>query len=187
MLVRKNVLLNFLRMLIVLHLVIVNTANAALIEHSLKKIDSSSYEVEFAIFNTSSAPVKAFTLYFDYDFFAGISITSTPADWDSFAVQPDQILGVNEPGFADFYSSTVAIGPNNYLKGVLITFDWNGMGEIASAPFYFETYDPSTFAVLSSGYSTLKSVSVNEPKTLVVFLLVLIVVISKTYVRSAKP
>lgn len=185
MLIRKNVLLNFLRIMLVAHLAIANSANAAFIEHSLEKVDSSRYEAEFAVFNTSSAPVNAFTLYFDYGLFADISITSIPADWDSFSVQPDQIFGVNEPGFADLYSSITVIDPNDYLKGVVVTFDWKGMGEIASTAFYFETYDPSSFAVLSSGYSTLKSVSVNEPKTLVVILLMLIVLISKTYVRRA--
>ena len=174
----KHAVLCVAIMLIALGLAPWYYGHAAVVEHELENKGNNLYTAKFSLRNDGSENIEAFTLYFENDLHNDISILFSPPSWDAFAVDPDIIFGTPEPGFADFYTSSNPLPPGSTLENIQLSFLWIGNDELSNFAPYFEIYDPNNFTVISSGTSSLQSVTVAAPPTLamllasVVFLLI---------------
>lgn len=143
---------------------------AARIEYTAEPLGGTSWRYDYTLFNddTPSVPIEEFTIYFDGAYYANLTAAAGPTGWDILVIQPD--VAIPDDGFFDGLSLS---GPaaGFPISGFSVTFDFLGPGVPGIQAFDFA--DPATFATLSTGSTTLRSVpppppdgSVPSPSTL---------------------
>ena len=137
-------------------------ANAAVAEASFTQQSGSSWTVDLTITNDGlPAAITGFTVYFSETLFAGLSVVTSPAEWDSIAVEPDVALA--SAGFLDSFliDPTVPLSVGQTQGGFRLAFTFLGVGTPPMLPF--DIVDQS-YNVLFSGVT---APPVLEPSTAV--------------------
>jgi hypothetical protein len=121
-------------------------------EYFITSLGGSSWRYDYKVTNDSlTVDVEEFTIFFDYNHFSNLVVVSSPADWDSLVIQPDQVLPSD--GFFDSLALIVGLAPGESVGGFSVSFTFAGVGTPGSQPF--DIVDPETFAVLFSGVTAL--------------------------------
>jgi hypothetical protein len=150
------------------------------------------FRYEYTVTNDGTLPGGAAVGLFDIDFDPAkyneaslrvVSDASISAAWD------EQILG-SGPGVAAVYdalASAGGIGVGEAISGFAVEFQWLAADPLPGAQT-FTIYDPTTFAVLATGATTLRPpTSVPEPGALALAGAVLLALGVARFARGAAP
>ena len=81
-------------------LVCVPEASAATITFDAVNVAGNTWRYDYSVANTSvSDSIEEFTVFFALGLYSNLSVSATPADWDSLVIQPDPALPAD--GFFD--------------------------------------------------------------------------------------
>ena len=152
-------------------------------------LGGTNWQVDLVLNNDDSALVSAsnpsgdlseFTVFFPYATYNTLSSLAAPPAWDPLVIQPDTSPS---DGFVDYLVDPAAapLGIGQSLGGLTIGFTYSG----AAAPgaLTYTVVDPTTFATLFQGQTTV----VPEPATQTLLLFGLGVLVCRRVVRrSAK-
>lgn len=148
-------------------------AHAGKVDSTYTSLGGNQWSVAFTVTNTGEpAPVSEFTVYFAEGLFANLSVTGSPATWDSIVIQPDG--GLPADGFFDalVLDQADALDNGESQSGFSMTFDFLGTGAPGALPFDFLD---ANFTVIASGRTTLPDGggggTVPEPATWVLVIL----------------
>ncbi len=149
--------------------VVASPASAVLIEYELDHFGGNTYQYDYTITNDDLlAGVELFSVYFDQGTAENVSVSASPADWDSVALPDDGFLGATFDTLALTAGAVIDLGET--LSGFSVQFDW--LGSTAPGGQFFDVFDPVTFTVVSSGAtSDGASTSVPEPSGLALLFL----------------
>lgn len=126
----------------------IQTSTATTIYYDVTNVSGSTWEYNYTINNdTLGFDIDEFTIYFTLGDYENLSVSSSPASWDSLVVEPDNFLG--NDGYFDSLASSGGIAPGNSLIGLIVSFDYLGTGNPGSQ--FFEIVDAGDFSVLDSG------------------------------------
>jgi hypothetical protein len=139
-----------------------SSASATVIQYQQVFQSGNHYEYSYSITNDESFDIYALTIFFEVGSYANLAITSSPADWDPLAIQPDMSLSAD--GFVDWQTFMLPLLPSQLLMGFNVGFDWIGSSANPFASQYFEIYDVESFDVLASG-NTLRDMTVDVPES----------------------
>lgn len=127
---------------------------ATTIKYDVSLVSGNTWEYTYTVGNdTLGVDIEEFTVFFDVDLYENLVATTTPANWDPIAIQPDPSLPVPDDGFYDALALVVGIVPGASLGGFGVQFDYLGVGTPGNQ--LFEVIDPDTFATLDSGSTQL--------------------------------
>lgn len=144
-------------------------AQAALITADLTNTGGNSWQAEYTVENNSPGfVIEEFTIWFDLGLYENISVVSTPSDWSSLVIQPDE--NIPDDGFYDALALNSGIASGDSLSGFVVSFDWLGGNTPTSQ--VFEIINPVTFAPLDSGQTII--IAVPEPASIMLLALGLI-------------
>jgi hypothetical protein len=133
---------------LLLAVLLTGTAHASLIEFSVANLGANAWRYAYEITNDSlPGGINEFTIHFDRALYSGLSVSGTPAGWDSLVVQPDPAIPAN--GFFDSLALAQPLALGSSLSGFAVDFIFLGAGTPGVQPF--DIVDPATFAVLASG------------------------------------
>lgn len=136
---------------------IIGSVHATNVAYSLESLSGSEWRYLYTIDNnTLMQSIDEFTLYFDPTRYANLAVQSSPSNWDSLVVQPDNAIPAD--GYFDSLSLTNGIAPGAILSGFSVMFTYLGIGTPGPQPF--DIVD-AAFNVIDSGVST----PVPEPTT----------------------
>ena len=134
--------------------------------------NTNSGQYNYTISNDSALYLDAFSIYFDYGLYEGLSVKSLPADWDALTTQPvDYDEWGQFPGELILWSkSGIGLAPEELLTGLSVSFDWLGEAEVPGSQ-WFDVFilNPVTGepeVVDSLGAETSDVSVVPEPQTL---------------------
>lgn len=144
------------------------SASAAIIDIEYEQLAATQWTMAVALTNDQESDlVNEFTLFFTHGEFSDLLLLSSPPEWDSFVVQPDELLGA---GFFDSFSfSGLPFGAS--ISGFTLAFSY--WGETSPGALAFEIYD-ADFNRLGSGMTNTIKHSVPESSALMLFLLSLV-------------
>jgi len=111
-------------------------------------------------------------VFFDVGLYKNLSVTASPADWDSLVFQPDP--GLPDAGLFDSLSLGLLLEPGDTLGGFSVMFNFLDSGEPGDQFFVF--YDPADFSVVAEGTTQLQVVSVPEPSSLALIMAGLMII-----------
>jgi hypothetical protein len=129
---------------------IATAAGAVNITYSTVFLGSSNYQTAFNLnVEPGNAAVSEFTLFFSPEFYSGLTLSTSPAGFDSLLVQPDP--SIPGDGFLDVLAAVPVPGGSSSGAFVLdyqfITFGTPGL-------MPFDIVDPSSFQTLLSGFTS---------------------------------
>lgn len=131
-------------------------ASAATVAYSVTNTSGNMWRYDYEVTNdTLASHLEEFTIYFDLNLFEDMTVVSSPAGWDSIAVQPD--AGLPDDGFFDALALGAGIGPGEFLGGFSVSFAFLGQGSPGAQRF--DILNPITLAVLESGTTTVPAPS----------------------------
>jgi hypothetical protein len=137
-------------------------ARAAVITYSVTPLGASNYRYDYSISTLAGEPaITEFTIYFDVNVVASLSISATPYGWETIALAPDPALSAD--GMFDSLALTTGIAAGTTLSGFSATIAH--MGGMAPGSQRFDIVDPTNFSVVSSGRTTFAA-AVPEPLTI---------------------
>jgi hypothetical protein len=138
-------------------------AHAVAISYDLASLGGNQYQYDYTVTNnTLASDLNEFTVFFDLGLYENLSVSASPANWDSLVVQPD--AGLPDNGFFDSLALAGGVAPGATLGGFSVLFNWLGAGTPGSQSF--DVVDPDSLATLESGHTTPREVaSVPEPAT----------------------
>jgi hypothetical protein len=128
-------------------------AQAAGLDANYQWLGGTDWQVAFTLHaDGTPASVSEFTVYFPETSFSGLSLTGSPAAWDSLVAQPD--TAVPAAGFLDGLLPAPAAGltAGQSQGGWLVKFTYLGTG--APGQLNFDIVDAS-FNVVASGQTAL--------------------------------
>ena len=136
----------------------INYANAISIDYELNDLGGNLFEYNYSVTNDTIVDgVDWFSIYFDYNLYSNLSLTASPAGWDSFVSEPKVISLTNRfDGFLDTFTVFDVIGFGETLDGFSVSFEWLGGADLPAFQPY-EVFDIN-FNVIESGL-TLPAVS----------------------------
>lgn len=136
---------------------IVGSGHATSMLYTVESISGPDWRYLYTIENnTLLQTIDEFTLYFDRTRYANLAVQSSPSNWDSLVVQPDDAIPAD--GYFDSLSLIEGIAPGASLSGFSVMFTY--LGSDTPGPQPFDIVDAS-FNVIDSGVST----PVPEPTT----------------------
>jgi len=144
------------------------TGFANTIFFTVDNLGGNAWEYNYTLSHTGAAgdpTLEAFSIFFDLGLYENLSVSGSPADWDSIVFQPDP--GLPDDGIFDSFALVVGIDPGEIVAGFSVIFDFLGVG--APGEQFFEFYDPFDFSVIADGITELQAVSVPEPASLSLF------------------
>lgn len=127
-------------------------AQATTITYSTQNLGGNTWQYSYTVVNdTLAQSIDEFTIYFDLFLYENLSLAgqATPPAWDAVAIEPDPALP--DDGFYDGLALNLGIAQGAALGQFQITFDYLGNG--APKEQFFEVVDPTSFAVLDSGFT----------------------------------
>jgi hypothetical protein len=144
-------------------------SQSAPIYYETESLGGNSWKYNYSVGNDAPEAVYEFTIFFDLGLYSNLRLAAAPATWDAIAIQPDPNLP--DDGFYDALALGAPINQGALLSGFSIVFDFLGVGTPGSQAY--DIVDPLTFAVISTGQTSLttSTTPVSEPETLVVVLL----------------
>lgn len=124
----------------------------------------NSWTAEFTVTNDGApATLGGFTVYFDYGLFSGLSVTGSPAGWDSVVLQPGVGPGSELDGTFDSqlldWSQALTAGAS--ATGFALEFTYLGAGAPGVLPF--EIYDQN-YEVTFSGEASVNAAPAQVPE-----------------------
>jgi len=123
-----------------------------MIVYDVENLFANRWEYTYTVSNdTLGSDIEEFTIYFEQGLYDNLLITTPLATWDELVVDPDVILGFPEDGFFDALALGPGIAPGDDQTGFSVSFDWLGTGTPGQQAF--EIVDPTTFAVMDSGFT----------------------------------
>ena len=123
---------------------------ASTINYDVTKIIDNTWEYNYTVINDSlGVDIEEFTVYFNFGDYEKLIPLSTPSDWDSLTVEPDNFL--NNDGYYDSLERFSGIALGDSLGGFSVRFNY--LGTDAPGAQFFEIVNPITFAVLDSGFT----------------------------------
>ena len=142
-------------------------AAATTIDFLATPLGGDSWRYDYTVHNdTLAVGIEEFTIYFDATLYSDLAVgPSTPSGWDPLIVPPSTDpfdLDPPSDGFYDAYADPFAappahpIAPGDSLGGFSIVFTFLGQGAPGSQ--YFEIVDPSEWALIDVGQTTLGAV-----------------------------
>lgn len=139
-------------------------SHAALITYSAENLVGSTWRYDYSVTNdTLGFDLMEFTIFFDRNLAANLSVVQTPLGWDGLVIQPD--LNLPDDGFFDALALSGGIGVGMTVSGFSVSFDW--LGEGMPGAQLWNVIDPLTFETLESGQtSPAAPVGVPEPGSL---------------------
>ncbi len=144
-------------------------ASAVTIEYTLDSNGGNLYQYNYTVINDDfAAGVELFDIYFDYNLYEALNITSNPADWDSFLNQPAP--GVPDDGALDSFAFVAPLALGDSVSGFSVSFLWLGSPQALPGAQFFEIFNPDTFGVVHDGTTALQTLTpVPLPGALVLF------------------
>lgn len=140
---------------------IVGSGHATRMLYTVESISGSDWRYLYTIDNnTLLQTIDEFTLYFDRTRYANLAVQSSPSNWDSLVVQPDNTIPAD--GYFDSLSLLEGIAPGASLSGFSVMFTY--LGSDTPGPQPFDIVDAS-FNVVDSGVSTPVPEPIPEPTT----------------------
>ncbi len=124
------------------------SSRAATISYDAIDVSGNTWQYNYSITNTTQASgLDEFTVYFNLNDYANLTVESSPNDWSSIVAQPDPQLPAD--GFFDAQSLGSGLSLNSSQSGFSVDFTWLGSEAPGAQPF--DIVDPTTFATLESG------------------------------------
>lgn len=122
--------------------------SAATVYYETTSLGGNSWQYSYTVANdTLGAPLEEVTIYFDVTLYGNLTVTASPAGWDSLVVQADTQLPAD--GFFDSLALVAGIPVLGSLGGFGVSFDYLGTGTPGAQPF--DVVNPNNFQVLESG------------------------------------
>lgn len=157
---KKCNLIYTLFLLFFLLLVSATAATAASISYTLTDLNSQQqdlWQIDYQVSGFDTDTYQGFQILFDFGQYENISLGAYTSGWDAFEVQPDSILGIEEPGMLD----AEALNSGGILAGTFsVRALWLGSG--MPGPQQFFLYNDA-FETIGSGTTS----PVPEPAGLV--------------------
>lgn len=125
---------------------------ATTITYTTQNLSGNTWQYSYTVTNdTLPQPIDEFTIYFGLFVYENLSVVgqAAPLDWDAIAVEPDPALP--DDGFYDALALNLGIAPGTALGQFQITFDYLANG--VPKEQFFEIVDPTSLAVLDSGFT----------------------------------
>lgn len=124
------------------------SVNATTVTYDVTNITGNTWEYSYTLANDSlGVDIEEFTVFFTLGDYQNLAVSSTPANWDPLAIDPDP--GIPDDGFYDALALSAGIAPGSSLGGFSVQFDYLGQGTPGSQ--FFDIVDPITFTSLDSG------------------------------------
>lgn len=130
---------------------VTSPVEAARIDYSSISLGGSAWRYDYVVVNDGSSSIDEFSVYFDKASFASLSVLGSAPGWDALVVQPDLSLPAN--GFFDALALVNGLTPGDSVAGFSVSFNYLAGGVPGGQPF--EIIDPSTFAVVEAGFTSL--------------------------------
>ncbi|WP_082439549.1 MULTISPECIES: PEP-CTERM sorting domain-containing protein [unclassified Massilia] len=142
---------------------------ATVITYKTQLTTGNNYTTTYTVTpSPDELPISEFTIYFDYNSYANLVLSSSPAGFDSLLVQPDTALPSD--GFLDVLALTGGIVFTSPQGGFSVSYLYTGTGTPGSQRF--DIIDSTTFETISSGFTSASSPNdIPEPGTLALFTL----------------
>lgn len=121
--------------------------------HDLGATEPGLWQLDYVVSDHGLGADEGFQVFFAYGLYEGLELTATAPDWDALVFQPDEILGVAEPGILD---GLQVVDTGGAAAAFSIQLHW--LGASFPEPQGFELYD-ANFGVIGSG----QTVMVPEP------------------------
>jgi len=123
---------------------------ATTVSYDLANVGGSTWAYSYTVSNdTLGVDIEEFTVFFDVNLYANLSLVASPAGWDPIVIQPDG--AIPDDGFYDALALSGGIMPGNSLSGFSVQFDFLGTGTPGDQ--LFDSVDPLSFASLDSGFT----------------------------------
>lgn len=146
---------------IILILGLTQISYATIIAYDIDNLAGNSWEYTYTVTNdTLSSSIEEFTIYFDYDFYQNLNVTSSVSGWDIIVGEP--YVALSWDGFYDALGSP-GISHGSKMSGFSVSFAWLGTGTPGSQSF--DIVNPLDYTTLDSG-QTIPAAPVPEPSTL---------------------
>nr|WP_319491024.1 hypothetical protein [uncultured Desulfobacter sp.] len=127
----------------------------AAIDYSLNDLGGGRYEYLYTVSNDNyDFDIEEFSIFFDFESYENLEITSTPSSWDPILIQPD--VDLEEDGMFDALALGMPLVLGEVVSGFGVSFDWIGSGIPGTQAYEF--IDPDSFMVLDDGSTTLTAV-----------------------------
>lgn len=151
---RRRGSISFAKMLALLTAIaaFVPAAHASTITYTATDVGGSTWQYDYSLTNNSEpSDIGEFTTFFTLSQYSNLSVESSPGNWSSIVAQPDP--GLPADGFFDGQALDAGLAPGQTQGGFAVRFTWLGQG--APGAQTFNIVDPSTFATLEAGTTTL--------------------------------
>lgn len=153
-------------------IIIPSLSSASLISYEAIIEDSGEFKYVYELKNNTNYIIDAFNIKFDSPYIEEDTLKITTPDrvgssWDEIFLRP----GIGVPPEYDVFAMEGGLLPGQSIYGFTVIFSWNGPNLWPGAQA-FEIYDGETFEVITSGYTTPKTVP--EPSSLILILFSLI-------------
>jgi hypothetical protein len=121
---------------------------ATTIKYQATNVSGSTWTYEYSVGNDSlGSAIEEFTIFFDLSLYQNLSVSGSPADWDSIVVQPDLLLP--DDGYLDALALASGIGVGASQSGYAVQFEYLGTGQPGAQPF--DIVDPTTLVTIETG------------------------------------
>ena len=120
-----------------------------------------AWTVDFKVTNDGTLPlVGNFTVFFDYGSASNLVLVSSPANWDTLVLQPDD--GLASAGYLDSLPLDAGnkLSNGQSIRGFTARLDWSAA--VAPNSFVYTINDDS-FNVLETGTTAATSAPIPEP------------------------
>ena len=115
---------------------------------------ANDWVYSYTVANDGAVPIKEFTIWFDFNLTARLSVVASPSSWDTIAIQPDAQIPAD--GFMDALSAGSGLALGGVASGWAVGFTYFGLGTPGSQNF--SIVDPITFATISTGQTVASAV-----------------------------
>ena len=120
-----------------------------------------AWTMDIKVTNDGTLPlVGNFTVFFDYGSASNLVLVSSPGNWDTLVLQPDD--GLTSAGYLDSLplNTVDKLSNGHSVSGFKVRFDWRA----AVAPNSFAyTINDDSFNALETGTTTATSAPIPEP------------------------
>lgn len=131
---------------------------AAVITYSNTRVAASTWSTNFLITAGANETVEEFTIFFESNLYANLSVQNAPAGWSVIAISPDTSIPAD--GFLDALALSTALPNGTSLGDFVVQYEFLGAGVPGSQRF--DIVDPLSFVTLSSG-RTIQSIGGPSP------------------------
>jgi hypothetical protein len=132
---------------------------AAQVSYTVADVSGSTWEYNYSILNnTAVTSIGEFTVYYTLGEYSNLKLESSPKNWSSIVAQPDASLPAD--GFFDAQALDGGLTHGNTATGFSVEFTYLGKGTPPAQAF--DIVDPNTFATLTSGETSGKSIAAPE-------------------------